>query len=75
MDHYSAEKWMLERHTHMIRTAERQARLGTPADLPLRAWAAGRLRSLADRLDGAAGLEPSGNLGAMLPLVTRRRIG
>ncbi len=75
MDHYSAEKWMLERHRHMIRTAERQARLGTMTDLPLRAWAAGRLRSLADRLDGAARREPSGSLGTMLPLVTRRRIG
>jgi len=75
MDHYSAERWMLERHGHMIRTAERHARLGTPTDLPLRSWAAGLLRSLADRLDGPRRVESPGKLGTMLPLVTRRRIG
>jgi len=66
---------MLERHGRMIRIAERQARLGTMTDLPLRTWAAGCLRSLADRLDGAARREPSGRLGTMAPLVTRRGIG
>jgi hypothetical protein len=75
MDYYSAERWMLERHGHMVQTAERRARLGSPADLTLRAWAAGCLRSMADRLDGAARFEPSGKLGTVLPLATRRRIG
>ncbi|OLB87956.1 MAG: hypothetical protein E6I81_03525 [Chloroflexi bacterium] len=75
MDHYSAEKWMLERHRDMIRTAERQARLGPETDLTLRSWSAACLRSLADRLDGAARLDPSGNLSPHLRLVTRRRIG
>ncbi|HEY0832190.1 MAG TPA: hypothetical protein VGE99_13705 [Candidatus Dormibacteraeota bacterium] len=71
MDHYSAEKWMLERHRGMVQTAERQSRLGAPADLPLRAWAAGCLRSLADRLDGAARLESAGNVSPHI----RLRIG
>jgi hypothetical protein len=74
MDHYSAEKWMLERHRGMVQTAERQSRLGAPADLPLRSWAAGCLRSLADRLDGPARSEPSGTLIPNIRLVTRRRI-
>ena len=51
MDHYSAEIWMLERHRHMIASAERQARLRLGTEIPLRTWAASRLRSLADRLD------------------------
>jgi len=74
MDHYSAEKWMLERHRDMVHTAERQARLGAQADLSLGAWAAGCLRSLADRLDGSARLDPPGNLSPNIRLVTRRRI-
>ncbi len=52
MDHYNAERLMLERHRHMIRMAERRARLQGGAEVPLRTWAASRLRSLADRLDG-----------------------
>jgi hypothetical protein len=51
MDHYSAEKLMLERHRRMIRSAELRARLNGTAEIPLRTWAASRLRSLADRLD------------------------
>ncbi len=54
VDHYSAERWMLERHRDMIQNAERHARLNPGAEIPLRTWAASRLRSLADRLDGAS---------------------
>lgn len=75
MDHYSAERWILERHRQMVRTAERQASLGAAADVPLRLWAAACLRTLADRLDGAARIELAGNRSSKLRLVTRRRIG
>jgi hypothetical protein len=53
MDQYSLERLTLEAHRTMIRTAEERARL-LPAltQGSLRPWIAGRLRRLADRLDG-----------------------
>jgi len=59
MDPYTSERWLLERHEHVIRTAELRSRL-----LPERGraagfntWMAGRLRSLADRLEGHGSFE------------------
>jgi len=53
MDHYTTERLMLEAHRTMIRVAEERSRLlGQPTRAPLRWWMAGRLRTLADRLDG-----------------------
>lgn len=60
MDHYTAEKLFLERRRAVEEAAERRARLAPPAAaaaLP-RVWVAGRLRALADRLDGRPGDEP-----------------
>jgi hypothetical protein len=59
MDLHSAEQLILERHRQMITAAERRARL-TPegvAPAPIRLWAAGRLRSMADRLEGRSQLQ------------------
>ena len=53
MDHYTAERLLLEGYRAMAKAAERRARL-TPASLPapvMRVWMADRLRSMADRLD------------------------
>lgn len=59
MDHYTAERWMLERHAAMAAAAERRSRLQTAPGAPVRAWMAGRLRLLADRLDsGPARFDP-----------------
>ena len=53
MDHYSTERRMLEAHRNMVRIAEERSRLLPDATgAPLRWWMAGRLRTLADRLDG-----------------------
>jgi hypothetical protein len=53
VDHYTTERLMLEAHRTMIRVAEERSRLlGEPTRAPLRWWMAGRLRTLADRLDG-----------------------
>ena len=53
MDHYTSERLMLEAHRTMVRTAEERSRLVPDASgAPLRWWMAGRLRTLADRLDG-----------------------
>ncbi len=57
MDHYSLERWLLDRHRDVVEAAERRARLA-PEGVALpgfRFWAARRLRSLADRLEGKAG--------------------
>lgn len=54
MDLYTAERFVLDRHHDMLEAAERRSSLDRdrrPADV--RRWAAGRLRVLADRLDGA----------------------
>ena len=56
MDHYTAERLALEAHRTMARIAEERSRLLPDAtDGPLRLWMAGRLRTLADRLDGRSG--------------------
>jgi hypothetical protein len=53
MDPYTSERLMLEAHRTMIRIAEERSRLLPEATrAPLRWWMAGRLRTLADRLDG-----------------------
>lgn len=48
------ERWILERHEAMIRTAETRSRVGiVPARRPrMSLWLAGGLRHLAERLDG-----------------------
>lgn len=59
MDSYSMERWILERHEAVIRTAEVRSRFGID-ELPprrLSAWLAGNLRHLANRLDGQTYLE------------------
>lgn len=53
MHPYHVERWVLERHLDMIRAAERRSRLRPEEPLAVRNWMAGRLRSMADRLDGA----------------------
>ena len=53
MDHYTAERLMLEERRTMVRVAEERSRLLPEVPgAPLRWWMAGRLRTLADRLDG-----------------------
>lgn len=54
MDHYTPERLFLDRMREVTEAAERNARLypaTTGATAP-RVWVAGRLRALADRLDG-----------------------
>lgn len=53
MHPYQVERWVLERHLEMIKAAERRSRLSPEAPLAVRTWVAGRLRSMADRLDRA----------------------
>jgi len=53
MHPHSLERWVLERHLEMIEAAERRSRLSPEMPLSVREWMAGRLRSMADRLDGA----------------------
>jgi hypothetical protein len=58
MDSYTGERWILERHEAMIRTAEARSRLlGARRPEGVSAWLAVRLRHLADRLEGDARLE------------------
>jgi hypothetical protein len=54
MNPYAAERWLLERHEAVVREAELRARLLPDGDRSpgLNTWMAGRLRGLADRLDG-----------------------
>jgi hypothetical protein len=54
MDQYHAERWILERHHERTQAAERRAQLLPSSQLAVRAWMAGRLRLLADRLEDAA---------------------
>jgi hypothetical protein len=58
MDHYSAERLLLDENRRRIREAERRALLTATSSVSLRAWMAWRLRSLADRIDGAALARP-----------------
>jgi hypothetical protein len=52
MDHYSQERWMLDRHVDLARAAEAHSRLRAwRPQVRLAELAAARLRSLADRLD------------------------
>ena len=54
MNPYADERWLLERHEAVVREAELRARLLPDVDHSpgLNTWMAGRLRGLADRLDG-----------------------
>jgi hypothetical protein len=54
MDPYSSERWLLERHEAVVRQAELRSRLLSEIERPdgFNTWIAGRLRGLADRLDG-----------------------
>ncbi|HUE68843.1 MAG TPA: hypothetical protein VMP38_11715 [Candidatus Acidoferrum sp.] len=53
MDHYTTERLTLEAHRTMVRIAEERSRLvPEPTHATFRWWMAGRLRTLADRLDG-----------------------
>ncbi len=52
MDHYSPERWMLERHREVACRADARLRAGAWSPQPrLRELMAGHLRTLADRLD------------------------
>lgn len=52
MDYYAREQLMREAHRTMVRIAEERSRLMPEATrAPLRWWMAGRLRTIADRLD------------------------
>jgi hypothetical protein len=52
MDHYTTERWMLERHREMANAAEARMReRGWRCQARLAELVAGRLRLLADRLD------------------------
>lgn len=57
MDHYTMERWILQRHQEAVCRAEMRSRLVSSAG-SLRAgeWAAEQLRRMADRLDGGAGV-------------------
>jgi hypothetical protein len=59
MDPYTSERLLLERHEAVIREAELRARLLRDIDQSpgLNTWVAGRLRGLADRLDGRRAFE------------------
>ena len=59
MNPYSMERWIRERHEGIVREAERRTRLVPEAEQSavLRSWLAGRLRDIADRLDGHGRLE------------------
>jgi len=54
MDHYTPERLFLDRMREVTEAAERHARLyPAPAGaMTPRVWVAGRLRAIADRLDG-----------------------
>jgi hypothetical protein len=59
MDPYTSERLLLERHEAVIREAELRSRLLPEHAVPagLNTWMAGRLRGLADRLDGRRAFE------------------
>jgi len=59
MDPYTSERLLLERHEAVVRVAELRARLLPDIDESpgFNTWMAGRLRGLADRLDGRGRLE------------------
>jgi len=54
MDLYTSERFVLDRHREMVAAAERHVKVSAaPRRRDARRWAAGRLRALANRLDGA----------------------
>jgi len=58
VDPYTAERLLLERQRDIAMAAETRARqLPETASMPPRMWIAGRLRALADRLDGRPQLQ------------------
>jgi hypothetical protein len=59
MHPYISERFMLERHAAAVREAELRSRLLPEGDRSrgFNTWIAGRLRGLADRLDGQRRLE------------------
>jgi hypothetical protein len=58
MDFYTKERWILDRHEAMIRSAELRSRLEGPESRPrLSHWLAVNLRRAADRLDEQPRLE------------------
>jgi len=58
MDPYTSERLLLERQREIARAAETRARhLPETASMPRRMWIAGRLRALADRLEGQPQLQ------------------
>jgi hypothetical protein len=59
MDPYTSERWLLERHEAVLRTAELRSRLLPESERSagFNTWIAGRLRGLADRLDGRGSFE------------------
>jgi hypothetical protein len=59
MDPYTAERLLLERQRRVAQAAETRARQRPEAAQPLRprVWIAGRLRALADRLEGQPRLQ------------------
>lgn len=59
MNPYTSERLLLERHEAIVREAELRARLlpGNDRSPGINSWVAGRLRVLADRLDGRAAFE------------------
>jgi hypothetical protein len=60
VDFYTTERWILDRHEAMIRTAELRSRLAGPEPKPwLSRWLAVNLRRAADRLDEQPRLEPT----------------
>ena len=62
MNPYGMERWVLDRHESVIRTAEARSRLSRDESPErLAGWVALRLRLLADRLDPA--LEPQRAVG------------
>jgi hypothetical protein len=62
MDSYTTERWILDRHEAMIRTAEFRSRVATipPRRLPMSLWLADSLRHLADRLDDQSAVHTDG---------------
>ncbi|HKW60421.1 MAG TPA: hypothetical protein VJR46_11785 [Candidatus Dormibacteraeota bacterium] len=59
MDHYTAERLFLDRQRAMRAEVARRALLlaGRPRDASARAWFAGRLRAVADRIEGTQRLQ------------------
>jgi hypothetical protein len=59
MNPYASERWILESHEAVVREAELRSRLLPESErsVGFNTWIAGRLRGLADRLDGRGSFE------------------